>query len=662
MNQERRKKSGGQAIIMATLALLAMCGLMGLAVDLGWSFFVQKQAQAAADAAALGAVQEAMTRLRSGGGSVTGYTCASGGTGATQVDCQTTKIGCASVPATSNLNNGCQYARQNGFDWTTSRQDVTMQSNDGATVPPTAPGVTNIAYWVTARTVQTVPQLFSSVASNTQGTVSAVATAGIVGVIVPGSFYGMDRRGDCFTATANGNTYCGLDVLTGTGSGQLTCGSTGNANLCAPNGIILASNCDGTKVTGECSEAGKAGYAGDSSPGSGSAAGSSLTVMGPSGAVTGPWKNMSGGSLPVTNSTSPTTFADPTSPNAQPPLATSGSAMGSCGILHSGSNPAVISGTQTVGPYLYYSYSALDASNKPIPDGYPISVTGNVTFSSSGNCPTGAVSTPGLQTSNTFPTTIFYGGLQNSGTVNLIGGQYVMAGTRSSASGATVFSGSGTVQAADTSATSTGTMFIFTDGNYPGMNLPSSFATQNALMNQGTVDFKNASITMSGLQNSVNTGSNLPRAMNAYSGIAWWQDRRNSSVGYNEASGAAGCPDCTADDGSVVYCNVGCPLSTSTKLANLVAANHVTATSPGMTLDPGNGNINISGVFYQPRGAWMEFVHGTTGFSCGAGKNANGPCPLQVITGSLIEDQGDTGLLLSGLSNSLTTFKAALIQ
>ncbi len=62
---KRRENSKGQALVMVTLALLAMAGMMGLAVDLGWSF-VQKQAQAAADGAALAAVQEAMAQLTSG--------------------------------------------------------------------------------------------------------------------------------------------------------------------------------------------------------------------------------------------------------------------------------------------------------------------------------------------------------------------------------------------------------------------------------------------------------------------------------------------------------------------------------------------------------------------------------------------------------------------
>src|ERR1700686_4357083 len=103
----RKKTSGGQAIVMVTVALIAMCGMMGLAVDLGWSFFVEKQAQAAADGAALAAVQEAVVRISAGGAPISGFTCAAGGTGSTQADCEPTITSCGSVALTSNLNNGC---------------------------------------------------------------------------------------------------------------------------------------------------------------------------------------------------------------------------------------------------------------------------------------------------------------------------------------------------------------------------------------------------------------------------------------------------------------------------------------------------------------------------------------------------------------------------
>ena len=71
---------------MVTLALFSMMGMMGLAVDLGWSYFSQKQAQAAADSAALAAAQEAVTRLGVSS-DVSGFNCGSTGVGANKVEC-----------------------------------------------------------------------------------------------------------------------------------------------------------------------------------------------------------------------------------------------------------------------------------------------------------------------------------------------------------------------------------------------------------------------------------------------------------------------------------------------------------------------------------------------------------------------------------------------
>ena len=102
----RKQASGGQAIVMVTLALVSMCGMMGLAVDLGWSFFVQKTAQAAADGAALAAVQE--TLKLNGGNGLGSITCGS-------VAGCTAAVGCDTI-GSGNLYNGCLYATANGFE------------------------------------------------------------------------------------------------------------------------------------------------------------------------------------------------------------------------------------------------------------------------------------------------------------------------------------------------------------------------------------------------------------------------------------------------------------------------------------------------------------------------------------------------------------------
>jgi|GEM_PF-1038048 len=651
-----------------------MCGMMGLAVDLGWSYFVQKQAQTSADGAALAAVQEAYARMKAGGIVVTGFSCTGGsaGTGATQVECQPTAPGvvCGSVTATSNLNNGCLYAKVNGFDWASSRQKVTLQSNsyngvDPSLLPPTAPGVLNISYWVTARTVQTIPQLFSAVFNNTEGTVSAVATAAIAGSITPGSFFGMNRRGDCF-ADSSGTSHCGTDVVGGTGVGGFPqCGAL-KADLCAPAGIILASNCDGQTIPGECDQ----GYAGVASK---PMAASSLLIMqdgGHTGTVNPPadWVDLNGNPITPRYASAASGSFDDVFPGKQPPIMTAANAMGSCGIPARATDTVANVGTQNqpIGPFLYYSYRAGDSSHTPT--GLPISFNQNVTFSATASCPAGSFFTAGgTQTSSNFPTYVFYGGVQVSATMNLGPGQYVMAGTKNTAPGATVLNmtGNSSVIRPDPgqgAAINTGTMFIFTDSNYPGLNLPNTFPA----LNQGTLNVKNGDVNMYGVVSGFSNGGVTPSEMNAYSGIVWWQDRRNSVVGYEkdfrvDPSGCASASDCQNDDGDVIYCKIGCLNGNNqSTLANMLAANHVTATSPGVIMDPGNGNIALHGAFYQPRGAWLEFVHGTTGFSCGSGSNAF--CPLQVVTGALVERNGDTGLLLAGPTNPIQTFKPTLIH
>src|SRR5271168_4417595 len=121
----RRMQQSGQAVVLVTLALFAMCGIMGLAVDLGWSFFVKKEAQAVGDAAALAAVREGSLRLN---GNFSGYKCGAP-TNNTQPYFAQTAIDCSSLAAgsASNLENGCAYAARNGFTSGTNNQEVTIQ-------------------------------------------------------------------------------------------------------------------------------------------------------------------------------------------------------------------------------------------------------------------------------------------------------------------------------------------------------------------------------------------------------------------------------------------------------------------------------------------------------------------------------------------------------
>ncbi len=323
----------------------------------------------------------------------------------------------------------------------------------------------------------------------------------------------------------------------------------------------------------------------------------------------------------------------------------------------------------TWGPYQYYSYGVVAGKN--VPDGNPITISGNVTFAAGGGCPGGLLTAGAAQPYPTFPTYIFYGGMNALGNLTLGPGQYVMAGTNGSNGSYVLNARGGTI----TGDTATGTMIILTDANYPGLGTPVTAGLPTQLSNistvagldttnitsllQGSMYMKDATVTLSGVVNST-TGSSLPVSMDSYTGIAFWQDRRNSTVEYNDyPTIAPNCPNtsCTTDDGTVVGCaNVGAAsaggcAATQTN-AEIVTDNHVTQTSPGINLDPGNGSFTVTGAFYQPRGAWVSITHGT---AFGAGG-------FQVITGSLELTSGNDKLLLQGPTNPIITYKAVLIR
>ena len=207
-NRER-----GQALVLVTVALIAMVGVLSLATDLGTYYFMRKAAQGAADAAAMAAVKQVLATVGNGaphcGGNVA---CGSA---------------MACTGATLNLENGCLYARQNGFTsgGRQGRQSVTADAGTG--VPPTAPGVNNIAYWVTFRVGERMPRLFSAMVGGEQG-VSARATAVVTEGVRGGTVWLLNRQND---VTPVGT---GVNVDMG-----------GNTTLSAPGGIYMASNRDG---------------------------------------------------------------------------------------------------------------------------------------------------------------------------------------------------------------------------------------------------------------------------------------------------------------------------------------------------------------------------------------------------------------------------------
>src|SRR5260370_6739435 len=179
-NHLHSTKCRGQVLLLVTFALVPLCGMVGLVADIGYMRYVQRSAQKAADAAVLAAIADYEGTNR---GSV--FSCGSGSTAPGWVCNNTTPYTCpgALTSASNPVEDACLYAQQNGFDPTAgSSQSVTINSdaNPSTSHPiPTAPGVNNGTWWITARVAQKVPSFFSAVLGNTSGLVAARASAAI---------------------------------------------------------------------------------------------------------------------------------------------------------------------------------------------------------------------------------------------------------------------------------------------------------------------------------------------------------------------------------------------------------------------------------------------------------------------------------------------------
>jgi hypothetical protein len=218
-----KDKQRGQAALFLTMAIPVFAGLLGLTVDVGWMYFREQAAQVAAESAALAGVSAALAY------SPTGLIC-----GASKVVCQQ-PTACASSIGTpaDNLQVGCLYAKDNGFQVATPRQNVLMAAN---TTNTTVAGVQS-QYWVTATVVETVPQTFSAVLGNAFGTVSAHATAGLVGAIAGDCIYALNASNqNAMVVTGGGSVHSGCGVWVNSihskalqvlGGGSLTVGAGG---------------------------------------------------------------------------------------------------------------------------------------------------------------------------------------------------------------------------------------------------------------------------------------------------------------------------------------------------------------------------------------------------------------------------------------------------
>src|SRR5579864_8291677 len=192
-----RRALRGQAAIFVTMSLVPTMGVLGLVVDVGWSFYRKEATKTAAQAAANAAATAGLN--------VPSYACTTG------VPCQAAPACPASPtsPPTDLIGTACLYAKQNGFV-NSGRQTVTVEANNTG-LPVT--GVTNAQYWVRVTVSESIPQLFSAVLGKTWSQVKAESTDAIFQQANGACVFALDRTA-AGSITNVGNTQvnasCGM--------------------------------------------------------------------------------------------------------------------------------------------------------------------------------------------------------------------------------------------------------------------------------------------------------------------------------------------------------------------------------------------------------------------------------------------------------------------
>jgi hypothetical protein len=218
----------GQAAIFMTMSLTMMLGLMGLVVDIGWAYWRKEACGTAASAAASAAILAASA--------VTNQAC---GSGLTHWNCSSENCPASpALPTSTNLDNGCLYAKQNGFV-NTGRQTVSIQGGTGT--PPTTSGITP-AYWVTATVSERIPTLFSAAIGQPWMQVSQQATSAIFQGSAGGCVYVLDPSASGAWNQSGGNFTTGCGIYINSNSPSALTMSGGNIALTGGANIIDVGN------------------------------------------------------------------------------------------------------------------------------------------------------------------------------------------------------------------------------------------------------------------------------------------------------------------------------------------------------------------------------------------------------------------------------------
>jgi hypothetical protein len=259
-------------------------------------------------------------------------------------------------------------------------------------------------------------------------------------------------------------------------------------------------------------------------------------------------------------------------------------------------------------------------NGKGVPNGMPLTFGSNVTFRD-----------------NLFGNFVIFGGIQ--GNVNFGPGRYIYAG---SANGTILNWNKAMIQdqtALDAGGNVTppkdaGEIFVLTDTNYPGLEIPTALRNAPAVLNslaQGNVQVKSGNSSQWGINlHGLNPEDPaVPAELKNFAPTLLWQDQANSTIKYT--------PDGHID----TSCG---DLDSPCTNANLKNSD-----STWWTIDA-HPNAQLWGALYQPRGAGIAFQgHGTL------------TAPVQLVTG-YISMQGSPTIVFQKVPNGLRRRIAALIE
>jgi Flp pilus assembly protein TadG len=598
MTRSGSQRKKGQALLFTTLSLTLLCGMLGLAIDLGWGRYTQRVTQTAADAAALAAASKALQDIGQSGTAQCGIT----------VRCQDL----TACPGTGNLQAGCLYAQQNGMSQGGANGHQTLQLAAGtSSTAPNVPNVPGLLYWTQAVATQSTPQLFSGVLGNPILKTTGRATAAIYPASVTPSLYLLNRSSDCFVSALGIGLVCGEDFLSALGS-----------VVNARGGIYMSSaNPQGTPLP-QVAAATIVGTAQINSP--------FTYIMGNGGINTlglSSWNSAPQNGFPDSDY-----FRDPMRGKGQPPAPT-GLADHPVpgGIITGNLISNLLGGVPTVlPPGNYYATNPLTGA----PLGTPVTVTGNVTFGDNSNPPCGG-----------FCNYVFYGGLVTGAlsTTTFSPGRYVFAGAQPVAGGpavglmiganSTVKDLTPMVNNSITRNTDAGEIFIFTDKNYPGLQVPLSIQNSGLTFPQVTAGFQGG-LGYTAVLHGLNASNNaVPSSLKNFAPVLLWQDQANTTLKYT--------PDGSLD----ISCGSIC--------SNILSVPGSQEMILQGSQSGGHAGVNLYGTIYSPRAAWITEL--------GLLPNDTIAGPLQIIAGAL-QMAVFTKLDVTPVPSPLTRMTVSLIE